>query len=166
MARLERQVLEVVLQLPEHALGAGFDELAQDTFTVPAYRGVHDAIRAAGGTRAFGEQLQRATAELGATDGPRQAAGWWAEAVRENAVGPVHGVVTELAVAPLPEDRPDALGNYARGVLISLIQMGLTRQIADLRGRLQRTDPDDAAAVTIFSDLVAMENRRRALRNE
>ncbi|MEE6282372.1 DNA primase [Georgenia sp. MJ170] len=166
VARLERQVLEVVMQLPEHALGAGFDELAPDTFTVPAYRGVHDAIRAAGGTQAYGAELQRATQELGRTDGPRQAASWWAEAVRENAVGPVHGVVTELAVSPLPEDRPDALGNYARGVLLSLIQMGLTRQIADLRGRMQRTDPSDPAAAAIFGDLVALENRRRALQSE
>ena len=166
VARLERQVLEVVLQLPHLALGAGFDDLPPDTFTVPAYRGVHDAIRAAGGTRAYGAQLEAAAAQHGRLDGERHAAAWWAETLRENAAGPVAAVVTELAVAPLPEDRPEALGNYARGVLVSLIQMGLTRQIADLRGRLQRTEPDSADAVQIFSELVALENRRHALRAE
>src|SRR5690625_1662932 len=63
VARLERQVLEVVLQLPHLAVGAGFDDLAPDTFTVPAYRGVHDAIRAAGGTSAYGTELERRSEE-------------------------------------------------------------------------------------------------------
>ena len=166
VARLERQVLEVVLQLPHLALGAGFDDLPPDTFTVPAYRGVHDAIRAAGGTRAYGAELERASHERGRADGERHAASWWTETLRENSVGPVAGVITELAVAPLPEDRPEALGNYARGVLLSLIQMGLTRQIADLKGRLQRTPPDSEEAVALFGELVAMENRRRALRED
>ena len=166
VARLERQVLEVVVQLPQFALGAGFDDLAPDTFTVPAYRGVHDAIRAAGGTRAYGAELDRAVTERGREQGERHAATWWTEMLRENAGGPVAGVITELAVAPLPEDRPEALGNYARGVLLSLIQMGLTRQIADLRGRLQRTAPDSEESVQVFSELVALENRRRALRAE
>lgn len=166
MARLERQVLEVVLQLPHLAVGAGFDDLAPDTFTVPAYRGVHDAIRAAGGTSAYGTELERATQEKGRTDGERHAATWWTETLRENAIGPVAGVITELAVAPLPEDRPEALGNYARGVLLSLVQMGITRQIADLRGRLQRTEPDSEEAVRVFSELVALENRRHALRED
>jgi len=166
VARLERQVLEVVLQLPHLAVGAGFDDLAPDTFTVPAYRGVHDAIRAAGGTSAYGTELERATQEKGRTDGERHAATWWTETLRENAIGPVAGVITELAVAPLPEDRPEALGNYARGVLLSLVQMGITRQIADLRGRLQRTEPDSEEAVRVFSELVALENRRHALRED
>ena len=51
-------------------------------------------------------------------------------------------------------------------MLLSLIQMGLTRQIADLRGRLQRTEPDSEEAVRVFSELVALENRRHALRAE
>ncbi|QDB78946.1 DNA primase [Georgenia sp. 311] len=166
VARLERQVLEVVVQLPHLALGAGFDDLPPDTFTVPAYRGVHDAIRAAGGTRTYGAELDRAVTERGREQGERHAAAWWTEMLRENAGGPVAGVVTELAVSPLPEDRPEALGNYARGVLLSLIQMGLTRQIADLRGRLQRTAPDSEESVQVFSELVALENRRRALRTD
>lgn len=54
VARLERQVLEVVLQLPQHALGVGFDDLGPDTFVVPAHRAAHDAIRAGGGISAYG----------------------------------------------------------------------------------------------------------------
>ncbi|WP_127127227.1 DNA primase [Georgenia sp. SYP-B2076] len=163
VARLERQVLEVVLQLPQHALGAGFDSLAPDTFTVPSYRGVHDAIRAAGGTATYGQRVEQLAAERSAGDAAQHAAAWWAEQVRENAVGPVDGVITELAVAPLPEDRPDALAGYAQGVLVALIRMGLTREIADIKGRLQRTDPGDPTYAQIFADLMALESRRRSL---
>src|SRR5699024_5183203 len=53
VTRLEGQVLEVVLQLPDHAHAAAFDTLGADTFTVPAYRAVHDAIRASGGVSAY-----------------------------------------------------------------------------------------------------------------
>lgn len=165
VARLEREVLEVVLQLPQHALGAGFDGLAPDTFTVPSYRGVHDAIRAAGGTTSYGQMVERLAAERG-RDAAGHAAAWWAEQVRENAEGPVAGVVTELAVAPLPEDRPDALAGYARGVLVALIRMGLTRQIGDVKGRLQRADPADPGYGQIFADLMALETQRRSLDTE
>jgi DNA primase len=79
----------------------------------------------------------------------------------------VSGLVTELAVTPLPEDRPDALEDYVRGVVGGLLDLGLTRQIADARGRLQRMDPDAEAEAyqAAFAELVAVEGRRRALRD-
>ncbi|SED99626.1 DNA primase [Ruania alba] len=165
VARLERQVLEVVVQLPQHALEAGFDDLGADTFVVPAHRAVHDAIRAAGGLRRFGElTAEQAAAGAGGQAGERAAA-LWAEQVREAADGPVAVLVTELAVSPLPEDRPEALGQYARGVLVALLKMGITRQIADAKGRLQRMDPDDPAYAETFSELLTLEDRRRTLQD-
>jgi DNA primase len=146
VSRLERQVLEVVLQLPDEARAGGFDELPVDVFTAPAHRAVHDAIRAAGGVR-------------GAGDTDR-----WAATVREAAAEAVVPLVTELAVAPLPEDRPAALGAYARGVLGALVEMGVTRKIADARSLLQRTDPADPAYAEIFAELIRQEQQRRALR--
>lgn len=165
VVRLERQVLEAVLQLPEHALHAGFDHLGADTFAVPAHRAVHDAIRAAGGVAAYGalvESLQ--TQGAGAQAGMR-AATQWAEAVRESA-GPVAGLITELAVAPLPEDRPEAVGQWARGVLVALIRLGLNRQIGEIKARLQRTEPEDPGYQQIFADLLELEQRRRALQDQ
>jgi DNA primase len=148
VARLERQVLEVALQMPAEASGAGFDGLPSDAFSVPAHRAVHDAIRAAGGVTAARDAAQ------------------WAEAVRESAAEAILALVTELAVAPLPEDRPSALGAYARGVLTAFLEMGKTRQIADARSLLQRTDPDDPAYPQVFAELVRLEQERRALRDE
>lgn len=161
VARLERQVLEVVLQMPAEALAAGFDALPADAFAVPAHRAVHDVVRAVGGLRAFGDLAAQA-------DGPAgldRAVAQWSESVREAAAGTVAGLVTELAVTPLPADRPDALSGYARGVVSALVEMGITRRIADMRGRLQRLDPQDPAYAETFAALVRLEEERRSLRD-
>ncbi|UFU04910.1 DNA primase [Ruania halotolerans] len=163
VARLERQVLEVVVQLPQHALEAGFDDLGADTFVVPAHRAVHDAIRATGGLRRFGELMAELSAGGAGAQASERAGALWAEQVREAADGPVAVLVTELAVSPMPEDRPDALGQYARGVLVALLKMGITRQIADAKGRLQRMDPADPAYTETFTELLALEDKRRTL---
>ena len=160
VARLERQVLEVVLQLPEHITDLGFDDLPADAFVVPAHRRVHDAIRAAGG---LGGYSQMAAQHSAAGGDQARTAGAWAEHVREVAGEPVDALVTELAVSPLPEDRPEALASYARGVVVALLRMGVTRRIADARGALQRTDPEDPSYAQQFADLVELENTRRAL---
>jgi DNA primase len=151
VARLERNALEAVLQHPGVVDADAFDALPADAFSVPALRAVHEAIRAAGGVQ---------TASGGDSA--------WVERVREEAAGPVSALVTELAVTPLPEDRPDALEDYVRGVVGGLVDLGLTRQIADARGRLQRMDPEAEAEAyqTAFAELVAVEGRRRALRQQ
>lgn len=150
VARLQRNVLEAVLQHPNKVDAAVFDALPDDAFTVPALRAVHEAIRAAGGV----------VAVRGTTDAA------WLERVREEAAGPVGAVVTELAVTPLPEDRPAAIEEYVRGVVAGLVDLLLTRQIADERGRLQRMDAtaDAEAYQAAFGRLVALEQQRRAMR--
>lgn len=152
----ERRALEAVLQMPE-VVPPEFDDLGPDAFTAPAYRAVHAAVRAAGGAAAA---RRHAT-----TAAPGSAVGW-VESVREEAAAPVAGLVTQLAVAPLPEDRADRLPGYARGLVMALIEMEITRHIADLRGRLQRMDATaEADAYRELSvQLMAEESRRRALR--
>ncbi|NNH09203.1 DNA primase, partial [Cellulomonas fimi] len=155
VAQVERTALEVVLQLPEH-VPDHFDDLAADAFAAPAYRAVHEAVRAAGGVAA-------ARAAVQAAPGASTA---WVDAVVEQAAEPVRALVTELAVAPLPEDRPESLPGYVRDVVLRLVEIGYTRHIADLRGRLQRMDPgaDAAGYQAAFAELVALEGRRRTLR--
>ncbi|MBN9325482.1 MAG: DNA primase, partial [Cellulomonas sp.] len=92
VASLERTALEVLLQLPA-LVPSDADDLGSDTFTVPAYRAVHEALRAAGGP-----QAGRVVAAGGDATG-------WVGQVIEEASEPVRPLVTELAVAPVPEDR-------------------------------------------------------------
>jgi len=155
VASVERTALEVLLQQPA-LVPVDADDLGPDAFGVPAYRAVHDAIRAAGGPAGARTVVQAAG---GVATG-------WVGLVLEEAVEALHPLITELAVAPLPEDRPDALADYVRGVVRRLVEIGCTRQIADLRGRLQRMDAeaDPAAYSAVFAELVALEGRRRTLR--
>lgn len=155
VVQIERTALEVVLQQPEH-VPAQFDDLGADAFAAPAHRAVHEAVRAAGGLTAA---RAAAAAAGGASTG-------WVDAVVEQAAEAVRPLVTELAVAPLPEDRPESMPGYVRDVVLRLVEIGFTRNIADLRGRLQRMDPaEDAAAYqAAFAELVALEGRRRTLR--
>ncbi|MFE6970681.1 DNA primase [Isoptericola sp. NPDC057653] len=150
VARLERQALIVVLQYPQH-VPASFDELGEAAFGVPAWRAVHDAVRAAGGVAAGRD-----------VDGGR-----WVESVAEQAPETVAPLVTELAVAPVPEDREAVIGKYVADVVRALVDLGLTRRIADAKSRLQRLDAekDPAAYQQAFTDLLAIEQQRRTLRD-
>lgn len=153
VAQVERTALEVVLQHPT-LVPPEFDALAPDACTAPAYRAVHEAVRAAGGITA--------AVDLVAAGGGSA----WVGAVVDAAAEPVRPLLTELSVAPLPEDRPDALPAYVRGVVMRLVDVGLTRQVADVRGRLQRlgADADPAEQRTLLGELLELEAQRRTLR--
>lgn len=149
VTKLEREALEVVLQLPEIAAACGFDDVGRGAFVAPVHQAVHDAIRAAGGARAAGAAGAR-----------------WLEELRTGVPDPVAHVITALAVAPLPVSDAAAQRDYARGVTTSLIQMVLTRTIADVKGALQRTDPASERYAHLFEQLIVLETQRRALGEE
>jgi DNA primase len=148
VARDERLALVAVLQYPQH-VPASFDALGEDAFSVPAWRAVHAAIRAAGG----------------AVAGRDVSAAQWVGAVLEQASETVAGVVTQLSVASLPEDREAAVPAFVEGVVNRVLDMGLMRRVADARSRLQRLDPSDAETYqAAFAELLAIEAERRTLR--
>jgi DNA primase len=148
---VERQALECLLQVPRLVPAVDADALAGDAFRVPAYRAVHDAVRAAGGM-----------AVAAGLPGPA-----WVAAVQENAPDALTGLITELAVAPLPADREEALARYAASVVLRVVEMDVIRRIADLRSRVQRlgSGGDDAGDAGAFAALLAAETERRTLRD-
>lgn len=148
VARDERLALVAVLQYPQH-VPASFDQLGEDAFSVPAWRAVHAAIRAAGGAAA----------------GRDVSAAQWVAAVLEQASETVAGVITQLSVASLPEDREAAIAAFVEGVVHRVLDMGLMRRVADARSRLQRLDPSDTETYqAAFAELLAIEAERRTLR--
>ncbi|PFG32829.1 DNA primase [Sanguibacter antarcticus] len=151
IARLERQTLEAILQHPHLVPAQQLDELPGDAFTVPAWRAVHEAIRAAGGLQTAGQR--------GASE--------WVGLVSEEAAGPVVQLVNELSVAPMPEDRPGAIEDYVRGVVGAFLELGLTRKIGNAKSKLQRIDPtaEPDAYQQAFADLMTLEHERRVLRD-
>jgi len=130
----ERQLLQAVLQFPGLVDPAGFESITGESFSAPAHRGVHDAIRAAGGIEsATGAGHSR-----------------WADRVSEAAALTVRPLVSELAVAPVPARVDPNTGlperRYADELLVRIQEVGLTRRIGDAISAMRRVPPDDTAA--------------------
>jgi DNA primase len=141
---VERESLKCILQQPE-SCQEWFASIEVSAFTHPKAQSVFQAISAAGG--------------------PTAAAGLsWIDHVLEHASDDeVRSLVRELAVEPLPaESGQDE--RYAVGVLARLLELDAGRRIEEVRGQLQRTEPEDEAHQALFADLLALEELRRSLR--
>jgi len=144
---IEREVLKLALQRPALA-GPIFDGLDASCFTAPAYAAVRDAITAGGG----------AASAVGGTA--------WIERVQAAAeTDSVRDLVTELAVEALQtndEDDP----RYAASLLARVQEMHLTRQITDLKSKVQRVNPVDSPEEynRLFGELIVLERNKIGLR--
>jgi DNA primase len=144
---VEREVMKLAVQRPA-MLGPEFDALDVVVFTAPAYAAVRAGVAKAGGT---------ATA-VGGTE--------WVTRVRDAVeTDAVRDLVTELAVEPVQSvDEEDQ--RYASSLVARLEEMALTRQIQELKGRLQRLNPVEQATEynRAFGELIVLEQRKKALR--
>jgi DNA primase len=145
---IEWDVLKIVMQYP-HLVRGAFDELDDEDFTHPWLAAVRGGMAKAGGP---------ANAQPGEA---------WVVAVRE-AVGedPAVAVVSALAVEPLRLDREPDEG-FAAAHLARLQELTCMRRIADLKSKLQRTNPIDRADEynRMFGELIALERYRTELRD-
>ena len=128
----ERQLLQAALQFPSLIDPADFASIAPESFSAPAHRAVHDAIRAAGGIQAASQP------------------GHWADRVSEAAALTVRPLVSELAVASVPARFEKNTGlperRYVEGLLIRMQEVPLIRQIGDAISAMRRVPPDDTDA--------------------
>jgi len=142
---LERETLKLVVQHPG-AIAPLLGEVDEHDFTHPAYRAVWAVVTAAGGVTSADTQwsarLQAATAD---------------ERLR--------GLLTALAVEEVRSSKEPTPG-YAAQHVNRLRELTALRRIADLKSRLQRTNPVDEAVEynRMFGELVALEQHRRDLR--
>lgn len=169
ISKVERLALEALLQHPMHLIGSGFEDLDGSSFQVPTYRAVHDAIRAIGGLDAFAQLLRQAEEHWGTGAHAQEAATRrFLDLIRDQAGDVLAEAVTQLAVAPLPQDRDDKMRSYCRGVMAALVRMDLTRKMGEARSRLQRMDEDDPDYQDAFRALILLEQRKQRLkeRNE
>ncbi len=144
---IERETAKLLVQAP-HLFGPERDGLTVDDFTHPAYAAVFTAIEKA------------ATTESPA-DGP----GEWVHAVSIAAESdPVRSLVAALAVERLPVSGEPTV-RYVTAWSAKLRLLTCMRQIADLKSKLQRTNPIEhgTAHRRMFSELLALETRRQEL---
>ncbi len=136
---VERGTLRLMVRAPE-VFAAGWNGVGADEFTHPAYRAIFAAIADAG------------------TPG-----GDWPQPVLEaSADGTVAAVVAALATEPLL--RPANPG-YAAEYVAKLRLLSVARSIANLKSKLQRTNPidDQVGYNRMFATLLELERQRREL---
>ncbi|MEV8338896.1 DNA primase [Leucobacter sp. NPDC077196] len=91
---------------------------------------------------------------------------WW-DTVLDAAPETHHGLIRELAMAPMPQRNLDQLAAYSRDVVVSLLDRDLVELKRELLARHQRIgDSADPRARQIQQQLVALESARRSLRAE
>ena len=147
--QVEREALKLAVQRPA-LCGPAFDAIEASAFTAAPHAAVYGLIAASGGARGAGSGRE------------------WAARLREAAPNDrARAFVTQLAVEPLRVPRadgePDA--RYADAVLARVEELAVSRNIAVVKSRLQRLSPVDGQSEynRIFGDLVALEQRRKAL---
>ena len=141
---VEREALKAALQQPA-AVAAWYESVEESSFTHPTGLGVHAAIAAAGGPSIDVVGLA------------------WVDAVLEaSGDDDVRGLVRELSVEPMPASTgQDA--RYAVGVIARLLELDATRQITELKGRMQRTDPGSSEYQSLFAELLDLTEYQRSL---
>ena len=144
VTRIERDALMAMLQ---HPTQVGLDlvqRAVQTSMSNSSLAVVRDALAAALPSAAAPDWLAKVVAETPA---------------------PLANLVTELAMAPLPERAEREVTRYVRDITTVLIEKDLLRQKADLLGRLQRADATNREVyVAIQRELVRVEAERRNLR--
>jgi DNA primase len=144
---IERETLKLVVQHPT-ALVRATTHVTADDFTHPTYRGVWEAVVASGGPAAGAEDP-----------------GWAARVRSSVADVTVSSAVSALGVEPLKTDGEPS-PSYVVAHVYRLQELTTLRRIADLKSRLQRTNPVEHASDynRMFGELVALEQHRRVLR--
>ena len=146
----QREALKAALQVPAIA-GPAYDELPDQTFKHPAYMQIHRAVQAAGGV-------------CGGREGPA-----WLDAVLAECNQDARGLVAELAVEPLElsQKNTDEV-RYVASIVAGLRLPLVDEQIAEIKSRLQRTNPVENADIyfELFGDLVPLEQYAKALREK
>lgn len=145
LVRLERDALSAVLQNPNVLDSALRSQLAEVQLSQPALEAVRQAI---------------VTCAVDASDPS------WTTNIVQALPEQLSPLVTQLAVAPLPESDAERISGYVNGIVSSVIERDLVRRKAEAMSKLQRlgdTDPDASREVQQL--LVALENQRRELRD-
>jgi DNA primase len=144
--RVEREALKLAVQWPG-LTGPEFDALGVAAFSAPVHAAIAGLVAGCGGTGAAGRARDWITALLDAAPDDR-----------------ARSFVRELATEPLQvSSDPDE--KYADVILARVGELAVGREIAGVKAKLQRMNPeeDSAGYGRIFGELVALEQRRKWL---
>jgi DNA primase len=156
IVHVEREVLKLALQHPA-LCGPEFAVLGPDAFTVPAHARLYSLISslAGWGCGTSADALSGSGRE-------------WITTLRDAAPDDTtKTLLTQLAVEPMRTSGMDreADARYASVQLARLEEFSVSRQIHQVKSRLQRMDPTAAQPEysRVFGDLLGLEQRRKVL---
>jgi DNA primase len=144
--RVEREALKLAVQWPG-LTGPEFDALGAGAFRAPVHAAVFGLVAGCGGVGTAGRERDWVAALLEAAPDDRARA-----------------FLTELASEPLQvSGEPDE--KYADVILARVGELAVGREIAAIKAKLQRMNPeeDQAGYGRVFGELVALEQRRKWL---
>lgn len=166
--RIERTALEVMLQQPGYVLHAlQGTELPPQIFTIPLHRAIYDAVLAIGGLADYRDRVEKLISQ--GIEPPRaaqQAGISFVQDVCETTEPEIAKAITEISVAPIPQDSDQGAWTYVRGVIMALLRLGITRQIGELRSRIRQMNANDEGYDELFARLMRLEAEKRSYDSE
>ena len=144
ITRFERQVLEVLVQVPASFTGEQAIRIVRDGFSAPAHNAVLEAVGSS----------------LAAKD-----TSTWLNTIASATPSSLHSLLRQIAAQTLPAADEAALIRYGQGVISRALVNALAHSKAELLAALRRTDGvvDAATSVSIQAQLVELEAERRRL---
>ena len=144
ITRFERQVLEVLVQIPGSFTQEQLIRIVRDGFSAPAHNAILEAI----GT---------SMVSYGSSD--------WLNVIGGATPAELHSLLRAIAAQGLPAKNEIDLVRYGQGVIARALTNALAHEKADLLAALRRTDVVDSAeeSARIQRALVELETERRKL---
>lgn len=144
ITRFERQVLEVLVQVPASYSAEQAIRIVRDGFSAPAHNAVLEAIGSS----------------LAAKDTSA-----WLNTIASSTPSSLHSMLRQIAAQTLPAADEAALTRYGQGVVSRALVNALAHAKAELLAALRRTDgiADAAQSASIQAQLVELEAERRRL---
>lgn len=146
MIKVERQVLEVLVQVPDSYSESALKRILDFGFVHPAHNALVQPLR-----------------ELGFEQNHDHA---WLLRFKSLLPESLQRVADELAASALPASTEDELARYSQGVITGALDRTLTFEKNDLLAEMRTIDPesDRARFAEIQQRLVSLESDRRAIR--
>lgn len=146
ITRFERQVLEVLVQVPKSYTDEQLIEIVRDGFSAPAHNAILEAIGSSISSRQSSEFLNTVITACPAE---------------------LHGLLRSIAAQALPARTEEDLNRYGNGVIARALVNALAHEKAQLLAALRRLESEGnpAEVAKIQHRLVDLEAQRRKLQD-
>lgn len=142
IARFERQVLEVLVQVPDAFTAEQAVRIVRDGFSSSAHNAILEAIGSSIAAKSSADYLN---------------------AIITACEPELHGLLRSIAAQALPAKNHDELVRYGQGVIARALVNALSHSKAELMAALRRDGIDGEESARIQRELVELEAERRKL---